>query len=269
MKRTQILWGAAALLFVATAAQAQQRQDEHHDRQDQRAQVAPPGQRGPRDGNPGRAGADAQRRELEQARSGQARVQEMENQRRNAQFSEQQRALETRQRERQAAELQMRQREQAGELERTRQPEERERLAQAERRAELNRAYVPGPVYRPGYDFRYRIGGVYRETNQFGVDVLRRAVSLGYQRGYDAGLRDFRDRVAPDYRLAFDYQAGNYGYTPDYVPESDYSYYFREGFQRGYDDAFWNRAQYGTFSNGTASVLGDVLAGILGLTLMH
>jgi len=137
---------------------------------------------------------------------------------------------------------------------------------QAQRLAELNRAYVPARDYRPGFDYRYRIGGLYRETNQLGVDVLRQAVSLGYQRGYAAGQLDFSDRVPADFQRAFDYQNGNYGYTPDYIPESDYSYYFRQGFQRGYDDAYWNRARYGTFSNGTASILGDVLAGILGLT---
>jgi hypothetical protein len=135
-----------------------------------------------------------------------------------------------------------------------------------QRRAELNRVYVPGRDYRPGYDYRYRIGGVYRETNQYGVDVLRQAVSLGYQRGYQAGQLDLRDRVPPDFRRAFDYENGNYGFTPNYIPESDYSYYFREGFQRGYDDAYGNSLRYGTFSNGSASILCDVLAGILGLT---
>lgn len=261
MKHTQLLSAAAALLFVATAAQAQQRQNDHHDRQDQRGQVSPQVQHRPGDGNPGRA-ADAPRREVEQAqqrefeqtRAGEARAQEMENQRRTAQYNEQQR------------ELQMRQRQQAADLERARQLEERNRLIEAQRRAELNRAYVPARDYRPGFDYRYRIGGVYRETNQYGVDVLRQAVNLGYQRGYDAGQMDFRDRVPPDYRRAFDFQNGNFGYASNYVPESDYSYYFREGFQRGYDDAYGNRMQYGTFSNGSASILGDVLAGILGLT---
>src|SRR5215831_13489969 len=59
MKHTQMLWAATALLFVATAAQAQRRQDDHHDRQDQRGSVSPPVQRGPRE-----ATADAARRTL-------------------------------------------------------------------------------------------------------------------------------------------------------------------------------------------------------------
>ncbi len=256
MKRIQILSTATALLFVATAAKAQNRQGDQHDRQDQRRQVAPEVQPRSREGNPGRGVADAQRGS-EQARGGQARAEEMAAQQRNAQYGEQQR------------ELQLRQRDQTAELERARQNDERDRLIEAQRRAELDRAYVPDRPYRPVYEYRYRVGGVYRETSQYGVDVLRQAVSLGYQRGYDAGLRDLRDGVSPDFRIAFDYQAGNYGYTPDYVPESDYSYYFREGFQRGYDDAYWNRARYGTFSNGSASILGDVLTGILGLTAIQ
>jgi hypothetical protein len=248
-----MLAGAAALLFIATAAQAQRRQDDHRDRQDQRGQILPQVQHRPGDGSGGRA-ADAQRAEIEQARGGQLRAEEMQNQRRTAQDAEQQR------------QLQMRQREQAAELQRAQQIEERNRLIQAQQRAEVNRVYVRDRDYRPGYDYQYRIGGAYRETNQYGVDALRQAVNLGYQRGYRAGQLDLGDRVSPDYRRAFDYENGTYGYTPNYVPESDYSYYFREGFQRGYDDAYGSRMQYGTFSNGTASILATVLAGILGLT---
>jgi hypothetical protein len=257
MKHTHILWAATALVFGGTAAQGQHRQNDHHDRQDQHGQASPQIQSRPRDGNLERRAADAQRREVEKARSEQARAEEIERQHRSAQEGVQRR------------ELEMRQREEAAARERARQIEERDRLIQAQRRAEANRVYVIQRNYRPGYDYRYRIGGVYRETNQYGVNLLRQAVDVGYRRGYEAGLRDFRDGVAPDYRRAFDYQNGTYGYSPDYIPESDYSYYFREGFQRGYDDAYWNRMRYGTYSNGRASILGDVLAGILGLTVIH
>jgi hypothetical protein len=113
------------------------------------------------------------------------------------------------------------------------------------------------------------MGGVYRETNQYGVDALRQAVNQGYQDGYRAGLIDRRDGVPADFQRAFDFENGNLGYSGAYVPLSDYSYYVREGFQRGYDDAYWNRARYGTFYNGNASVLSDIVAGILGLTMIH
>jgi hypothetical protein len=113
------------------------------------------------------------------------------------------------------------------------------------------------------------MGGVYRETNQYGVDALRQAVDLGYQQGYRAGQIDRRNGAPADYQRAFDYQNGEFGYTGNYVPQSDYSYYVREGFQRGYDDAYWNRARYGTFYNGNASILSDIVAGILGLTTIR
>ena len=257
MKRIQILSTATALLFVASAAQAQRRQDDHQDRADHRGQPAPQAQPRPRDDNPGRGAAAAQQREVDQARAAQARAGEMENRQRNAQHDEQQRELDSRQRE------------QMADVERTRQLNDRDRLVEAQRRAEIERAYIHDRDYRPVIEYRYRIGGVYRETNDFGVNILRQAVSLGYQRGYDAGLQDVRAGVSPNYQLAFDYQNGNYGFTPEYIPESDYSFYFRQGFQRGYDDAYWNSAQYGTFYDGTPSILGDVMAGILGLTTIQ
>lgn len=133
----------------------------------------------------------------------------------------------------------------------------------------MNRAYDRDRDDRPGYDYRYNMGGVYRETNQYGVDALRQAVDLGYQQGYRAGQIDRRNGAPADYQRAFDYQNGEYGYTGSYVPQSDYNYYVREGFQRGYDDAYWNRARYGTFYNGNASILSDIVAGILGLTTIR
>jgi hypothetical protein len=224
-------------------AQAQRGQNDRRDHQDQRAQVSPPDQR--------RQGDDDRRRVAEPQ------------QRRAAQEDAQRRDVPSRQREHQE---QIERAQQAERTERAERAAREERLEQARRRAELNRAYDRDRDYRPGYDYRYNVGGVYRETNQYGVDALRRAVDLGYQQGYRAGQTDRRDGAPADFRRAFEYQNGNYGFNGNYVPESDYSYYFREGFQRGYDDAYWSRARYGTFSNGNPSILGDILSGILGLT---
>jgi hypothetical protein len=110
---------------------------------------------------------------------------------------------------------------------------------------------------------------VYRFTNQYGADVLRQAVELGYEQGYHAGSIDRREGAPADFQRAFDFENGNFGYAGTYVPESDYSFYFREGFQRGYDDGYWSRSQFGTFSNGKAAILGAVALGILGLTMIH
>jgi len=101
------------------------------------------------------------------------------------------------------------------------------------------------------------------------LDVLRQAVNLGYQQGYQTGMADRRDRAPANYRRAFAYQDANYGYNGNYVPQSDYNYHFRQGFQRGYDDGYASRSQYGTYSNGNASILSNILSGILGLTTIH
>lgn len=261
MKRTQVLSAAAALLFVATAAQAQRGQDDRRGRQDQRGQVSPTDEQRHSDDDrrrvvePQQRGVDQAR--AEQGRAEQARAEEMQNRQRAAQNDERQR------------DLQSRQRAQEEQVERAQRAQQEDRIEQAQRRAQMNRAYDRDRDDRPGYDYRYNMGGVYRETNQYGVDALRQAVDLGYQQGYRAGQIDRRNGAPADYQRAFDYQNGEYGYTGSYVPQSDYNYYVREGFQRGYDDAYWNRARYGTFYNGNASILSDIVAGILGLTMIR
>ena len=60
------------------------------------------------------------------------------------------------------------------------------------------------------------------------------------------------------------YQDANYGYTGYYVDQDDYNYYFREGFRRGYEDGFTSRYQYGSYSNGSYSMLDAILGQILG-----
>ena len=270
MKHTRILSAAAALLFVATAAQAQRGRDDHRDRQDQRGQGA--------QANPQHHGDDdrraavqsqqsqqSQQRGVEQARAEQARAAEIQSQQRAARDDEQRRELQSRQRDHDDQLDRARRVNQEEQLERARQVQQQEQLEQARRRAEVNRVYDRDRDDRPGYDYRYNMGGVYRQTNQYGVDALRRAVDLGYQQGYRAGQVDRRNGAAADYRRALDFQNDDFGYAGSYVPQSDYNYYFREGFQRGYDDAYWSRSRYGTYYNGNASILADVVAGILGL----
>jgi len=283
MKRRQVLSAAAALLFVATAAHAQRGQD-NRGHQDQRGQVsrqdqqrqggddrrgAMPQQRGGDQGSAAQARAEqsradqaradqgrAEQARAEQARAEQARDAELQNQRRNAQLAEQQREWQARQAQQQ-------------QIERAQRAEQEAQLARRERDRQASGAFDRDRDYRPGYEYRYNMGGVFRETNQYGVDVLRQAVNQGYLEGYRAGQIDRRDRVPADFQRAFDFENGNFDYAGSYVPQSDYSYYFREGFQRGYDDAYWSRARYGTFVNGNASLLSDILTGILGLTMIH
>jgi hypothetical protein len=132
-------------------------------------------------------------------------------------------------------------------------------------RQQSARDYSRDPYYTTPVSYRYTVSGVTRQTNQYGVDVLRQAVNTGYQQGVQAGQADRSDGVASSYRNTFAYQDANYGYTGAYVPQSDYNYYFRQGFRRGYQDGYASRSQYGTVSNGSTSILQSLLSTILGL----
>jgi hypothetical protein len=50
-----------------------------------------------------------------------------------------------------------------------------------------------------------------------------------------------------------------------YVDELQYNYYFRQGFQRGYEDGYYSRSRYGQSSNGTYQILATLLSQILNL----
>src|SRR5665213_3269154 len=143
------------------------------------------------------------------------------------------------------------------------QQQQQQQLAQ--QHARTSRSYSNDPYITAPPTYRYQVSGASRETNQYGVNVLQRAVSYGYQEGYDAGRADRSDRWASGYQNSPAYKDATYGYAGQYVDQGDYSYYFREGFQHGYQDGYNNRSQYGSASNGTYSILGSVLSSILGL----
>jgi hypothetical protein len=114
-------------------------------------------------------------------------------------------------------------------------------------------------------NYRYYRGGRYYETSQYGAEMLRRAVSYGYEEGYRAGLADRQDRWNYGYQESYGYQDAAYGYDGYYVDLSEYNHYFREGFRRGYEDAYYSRSNYGRYSNGRGSILGNILQGILSI----
>jgi hypothetical protein len=138
-------------------------------------------------------------------------------------------------------------------------------LQQQQQRLNTQRDFQRDPYYTAPMTFRYRVGSTDRETNRYGADLMRQAVNNGYAQGWKAGRADRRDRWASNYQQSFGYQDANYGYSGNYLPQSDYNYYFREGFRRGYEDGFARRSQYGTVVNGSPSILGAILSGILGL----
>jgi hypothetical protein len=135
-----------------------------------------------------------------------------------------------------------------------------ERLRQDRLRLQSQRQWAYSP-----YIYRYYRGGRYYQANQYGADMLRRALNLGYQEGWRAGQADREDRWRFNYQDSFAYQDATYGYDGYYVDLFEYQYYFREGFRRGYEDGFYSRYQYGTYSNGVYNLIGSVLNAILNL----
>ena len=145
------------------------------------------------------------------------------------------------------------------------QQEYAEQLEHQREQLRAERRYDNDPYVVAAPTFRYYYGGTTHETNQYGADVLRQAVNDGYRRGYRAGVADREDHWRADYSNSPEYREATYGYAGSYVDLSDYRYYFRQGFQRGYDDGYYSRSRYGSSSNGAASILGNVLASILNL----
>ena len=129
--------------------------------------------------------------------------------------------------------------------------------------------YNSDPYYYTAPSYRYTRNGRVYQVNQYAADMLRQAVNYGYAQGVQAGQADRSDGYRGDYRKTYAYQDASYGYTGRYVQQSDYSYYFRQGFQRGYQDGFANRYQYGTSSGSTFNILSNVLSTILNLSSLN
>jgi hypothetical protein len=136
-------------------------------------------------------------------------------------------------------------------------------------RLQTARNYSNDPYISAAPSYRYAYSGYTRETNQYGADVLRQAVNYGYQEGVRFGQADRQDGLQSNYRNSFAYQDANYGYSGNYVDQSDYNYYFRQGYQRGYADGYNSQSQYGTSLNGSPSILASLLSSILGFTSLR
>jgi hypothetical protein len=125
--------------------------------------------------------------------------------------------------------------------------------------------YDNDPFYYTPPSYQYRRDGNDYQTNQYGADQLRKASNTGYKKGYEAGRADRQDNWRFDYRNSFAFQDANYGFDGRYVRQDDYNHYFREGFQRGYEDGYYGRRTYGTNAEGSDSLLNTVLNKILNL----
>lgn len=125
--------------------------------------------------------------------------------------------------------------------------------------------YRNDPAFSTGPSYRYSRAGRTYQTNRYGADLLRAAVNNGYQQGVAAGRADRQDGYRRGYQTSYAYQDANYGYTGMYVDQGDYNYYFRQGFQRGYQDGFNTRFRYGRDNGGQFSISDSVLSVILNL----
>jgi len=135
--------------------------------------------------------------------------------------------------------------------------------------SDRNYDYGRDAFFNSPWSYRYNLGGNYRQTNQYGADLLRQAVNYGYQEGFRSGQADRQDRWRYNYQDSFAYRDANYGFAGRYVEQSDYNYYFRQGFHKGYDDGYYSRTRYGRRANGRYTVLSVVLSGILKLEVIR
>ncbi len=125
--------------------------------------------------------------------------------------------------------------------------------------------YDNDPFYYTGADYRYRRDGRYYATNEYGIGALKRALNEGYKEGFRAGRADRDDRWRFDPRASFAYQDANLGYDGRYLAQDEYNHYFREGFDRGYEDGYYGRKKYG--SGGDDNNEWWIAAGVIGAIL--
>ena len=121
---------------------------------------------------------------------------------------------------------------------------------------------------------RYRVvrDGRYYNTDHRGAELLRNAVNEGYRQGFIAGRADYNGTRRTGWSNSNVYRTGTFGYQNS-VNRGQYQYYFRQGFQRGYQDGSNSEYQngyngafrYGTYDNGTPNILGTILNQILGI----
>jgi len=93
--------------------------------------------------------------------------------------------------------------------------------------------------------------------------MLQNAVNRGYEEGFYAGQADRQDRWRYNYQNSYGYQDASYGYDSYHVGMDEYSHYFRQGFQRGYEDGYYGQNEYGQYSNGKYQILGSIVGAIL------
>ena len=133
------------------------------------------------------------------------------------------------------------------------------------RRLRLIHARNYSPHYYRSGNYRYLRGGQWFRVNYYGADMLRNAIDQGYREGLMAGRADRYDGWRGGYRNSSVWIDASFGFRGSYVSRSEYNYYFRQGFERGYEDGFYGRSRYGRYMNGETIIIDAVLSTILNL----
>jgi hypothetical protein len=89
--------------------------------------------------------------------------------------------------------------------------------------------------------------------------MIQNAINRGYEEGFYAGQADRQDGWDFNYQSSYGYEDASIGYDSYYIGLDEYNYYFREGFQRGYEDGYYSQNEYGTYRNGKYEILGAIL----------
>lgn len=127
--------------------------------------------------------------------------------------------------------------------------------------------YYRDPFFQVAFNYHYSYGGRWYSTNRYGASLLEQAIRDGYREGWRAGRADREDDWRFDYQGNYGWIDGSYGYGGYYVSLSDYRWYFRQGFERGYRDGYYSRYQYGRYDRDGAVILPAVLSLILAFSI--
>ena len=111
-------------------------------------------------------------------------------------------------------------------------------------------------------DYRFWWISTYYYTSHYGVVMIEEAIRRGYEEGYLAGRADKLDGWGYNPYSSFAYMDAFYGYNSYFIPMDVYSYYFREGFIRGYEDGYYERWNNGRYMNGIFEIHYPVLRSI-------
>jgi len=125
--------------------------------------------------------------------------------------------------------------------------------------------YYNDPYFYTAPTYRYYRSGRYYQVNQYAVNYLQQAINDGYELGFRSGQADREDRWRYGYTTHYAYEDASYGYPGYYLGFSEYQYYFRQGFRRGYEDGYYGRYRYGRYDNGKYEIFVNILSLILRL----